>query len=72
MSKIEMYRFCKLVSLLQSLDMSEVGHPSVDVLQIEYLEDGVVLHRTTIRLDVQPYCRQELDSDIVQIVSHIA
>ena len=72
MSKIEMYRFCKLVSLLQSLDMSEVGHPSVDVLQIEYLEDGVVLHRTTLRLAVQPYCRQELDANIVQIVGHIA
>ena len=72
MSEFEMYRFCKLVSLLQSLDMAEVGHPSVYVLQIEYLEDGVVLHRTNLRLAVQPYCRQELDADIVQIVSHIA
>ena len=44
MSEFEMYRFCKLVSLLQSLDMTEVGHPSVDVLQIEHLEDGVVAH----------------------------
>ena len=44
MSEFEMYRFCELVPLLQSLDMTEVGHPSVDVLQIEYLEDGVVAH----------------------------
>ena len=25
-----MYRFCKLISLLQSLDMTEVVNPSVD------------------------------------------
>ena len=44
MSEFEMYRYCKLISVLQSLDMTEVGHPSVDVLQIEHLEDGIVTH----------------------------
>ena len=44
MSEFEMYRSCKLISVLQSLDMAEVGHPSVDVLQIEHLEDGIVTH----------------------------
>ena len=39
-----MYRFCKLISILQSLDGAEVGHPSIDVFQIENLEDGVVSH----------------------------
>ena len=39
-----MYRFCKLISILQSLDVAEVGHPSIDVFQIENLEDGVVSH----------------------------
>lgn len=29
---------------LQPLDIAQVGHPSVDVFQIEHLEDGVVLH----------------------------
>ena len=42
--KLEMYRSCELISLLQSLDMAEVGHPPVDVFQIEHLEDGVVSH----------------------------
>ena len=44
MSEFEMYRFCKLVSLLQSLDITEVGNPSVAVLQIEHLEDVDVSH----------------------------
>ena len=39
-----MYRFCKLISILQSLDVAEVGHPSIDVFQIENLEVGVVSH----------------------------
>ena len=39
-----MYGFCKLISILQPLNMAEVGHPPVDVFQIENLEDGVVSH----------------------------
>ena len=39
-----MYGSCKLLSILQSFYMAEVGHPSVDVLQIEHLEDGIVTH----------------------------
>ena len=42
--KLEMYRSCKLISILQPLNMAEVGHPPVDVFQIENLEDGVVSH----------------------------
>ena len=44
MSEFEMYRSCKLISILQPLNMAEVGHPPVDVFQIENLEDGVVSH----------------------------
>ena len=39
-----MYGSCKLLSILQSFYMAEVGHPPVDVFQIENLEDGVVSH----------------------------
>ena len=39
-----MYGLCKLALLLQSLDMAEVGHPSVDVFQIEHLKYGIVAH----------------------------
>ena len=42
--KLKMYGFCKLISILQPLNMAEVGHPPVDVFQIENLEDGVVSH----------------------------
>ena len=59
-----MYRFCKLVSLLQSLDMAEVGHPSVDVFQIEHLEDGV--HP----LAWLTPCGKEVDQDQLVVLVH--
>ena len=39
-----MYRSCKLISILKSLDVAEVGHPPIDVFKIENLEDGIVTH----------------------------
>ena len=59
-----MYGFCKLISVLQSLNMAEVGHPPVDVFQIEHLEDGV--HP----LAWLTPCGKEIDQDQLVALMH--